>query len=88
MILRRETSESGRKKGVSGMRKEMEKEIPERERKKGNEEIFALSRACHAVPREKKFFFFFFLSLFSPFDLTLSLSFLKSGYTLRAEYEL
>lgn len=40
---------------------------------------------CHVKKNFSSFSFFLF---FLPFDLTLSLSFLKSGYTLRAEYEL
>lgn len=53
-----ERNETG---GVAG------EEMPGWEKKRGNEEIFALSRACHAVLREKTFlshFFFLFLPLF------------------------
>lgn len=48
------------KRGRTG--RDAGKEMPRRERKRRNEEIFALSRACHAVLREKNLSF----SLFSP----------------------
>lgn len=82
--VRREKEKTERKNGEAG------NETPGWERKKGNEEIFALSRACHAVPHEKIFFLSPFLSSFFPFSISLRLSFSssKSGYTSRAEYEL
>jgi len=73
----RTSEDSEEKKGESGgMGREMAKEMPGQERKRGNEEIFALSRACHAVPREKNLpSFFLFLSFsLSIFFVSLSLS--------------
>jgi len=67
----RTSEDSKEKKGESGgMGRKMAKETPGRERKRGNEEIFALSRACHAVPREKNLSSFF---LFLSFSLSIFL---------------
>lgn len=82
-FTRRDVRTGKRKKRRERKNKETGNETSEWERKKGNEEIFALSQACHAVPREKIFPLSFSLSsFFPPRSLFVSLFSSKSGYTL------